>query len=65
MGKKLGMDTAGTADPNQLKGNYVLYNAMVSNKSLRKGGGKGDVPSYDFFPSNWASSNMLAVYIYY
>lgn len=65
MGKKLGTDTTGTADPNQLKGNYVSCNAMVSNKSLRKGGEKGDVPSYDFFPSDWASSNTLAVYIYY
>jgi len=43
VGRKLGGDTAGTADPSQPKGCPILYDVVLSSKSWGKGGGRGDM----------------------
>lgn len=49
--KKLGGDAAKTADLNCLRGYSIPYDAMLSYRRSRKGGGRGDIHGYSI-PSN-------------
>jgi len=40
--KKLGKDTAGTADPIRPKGYYIPYDIVFNNKTGGEEGGKGE-----------------------